>query len=202
MKWSDIPPFLWFPIAGFAFMLLVLLFQSNRSKRLRERLEMMAREMGWSEVTFSRFFVMGVRGMWNGYPVRIRLFPRQKSTPERIAANIRVQAPARLAITRRQRGVFSGRPLTLFGPPLIDLPLYQQFWIRSDEITLPERLMRSSAAAMLDRILQSRYDILRLGRDDLFVQRISAREPDEVARLAREELELLRATIDALSLRP
>lgn len=202
MKWEDIPPFLWFPIIGFAFLILVLVLQSNRTKRLRERLEMMAREMGWSEVVVTKFFFTGVRGMWNGFSVRIRLIPRQKSIPERIVSNIRIQAPARVIITRRQRGVFSGRPLSLFGPPVVELPLYQQFWIRADEITLPERLMRSSAASMIDRILQGRYDVLRMGRDDLLVQRVSTNEPDAVARLAREELELLRAVIDALALRP
>ena len=183
-------------------MLVVVVFQSNRAKRLRERLVMMAREMGWSEVTVTTFFMSGVRGTWNGYPVRIRLVPRQKSIPERLVSNIRVQAPARVTIMRRQRGLFSGRPVSLFGPPVVDLPLYQQFWIRSDEITLIERLMRGSAAAMIDRILRSRYDVLRMTRDDLLVQRVSASEPDEVARLAREELDLLRAVIDALALRP
>ena len=202
MKWEDIPPFLWVPIIGFAFLLLVLLLQSNRSKRLRERLEMMAREMGWSEVVLTKFFFTGVQGMCNGFSVRTRLIPRQKSVPERVVSNIRVQAPARVIITRRQRGLFSGRPVSLFGPPVVDLPLYQQFWIRSDEITLVERLMRSSAAPMIDRIIQARYDVLRMGRDDLLVQRVSTSDPDGVARLAREELELLRAVCEALGLRP
>lgn len=202
MKLTYVPPFFWFPIAVFVFIVLVVLLQSNRSKRLRERLELMAREMGWSEVTGTNFFMTGVRGVWNGFNVRIRRFPRQKSVPERIVSNIKIQAPARIIITRRQRGVFSGRPISLFGPPVVDLPLYQQFWIRSDEITLVERLMRSSAAPMIDRIVQARFDVLRMGRDDLLVQRVSSTDPDEVARLAREELELLRAVIDALALRP
>jgi hypothetical protein len=92
--------------------------------------------------------------------------------------------------------------MTLFGPPIVEPPLASQFWIRTDEITLAERLMRSSAAALLDRALQSRFDLLKMGGEDLLVQRLSARDPDEVARLAREELELLRAVIDALALRP
>lgn len=202
MKWADVPPFLWFPIGAFSLMFLVLIFQSRRSKVLCERLEMMARELGWTEVTRSTFFLTGVRGIWNGYSVRIRQVPRQKSIPERIVSDIGIQAPARLIVTRRQRGVFSGRPITLFGPPIVDLPLYQQFWIRADEITIAERLMHSSAAAMVDRILVTRFDVFRMAGDNLLVQRVSAKEPDQVARLAREELELLRAVIDALALRP
>lgn len=202
MQWRDFPPALWFPVAAIFLMILLAVFQSRSAKRLRERLEMMVREMGWSEVTGTNFFGTGVRGIWNGFSVKIRQIPRQKSIPERILTNIRIQAPARLSITRRQRGVFSGRPLSLFGPPVVDLPLYQQFWIRADEITLVERLMHTSAAAMIDRMIQSRYDVLRMARDELVVQRVSAKNPDEIARLAREELELLRAVIDALALRP
>lgn len=201
MQWSDLSQ-IWFFLAIGALLIIAVLVQSKRSKRIGEKLEMLAREMGWSELRSSSFFELAVRGMWNGYSVRIRRLARQKGTPERIEANIRIQAPARIFITRRQRGVFGGRPMTLFGPPVIDLPLYSQFWIRADEITLAERLLHSSAAAMLDRILQSRFDILRMGGDALLIQRVSATDPDEVARLAREELELLRAVIDALALRP
>ncbi|HEV8435264.1 MAG TPA: hypothetical protein VGR95_17780 [Thermoanaerobaculia bacterium] len=201
MQWSDIPS-VWFIAGLVVLIILVFILQSNRVKRLRERLELLARELGWSEVRSSAFFVLAVQGLWNGYNVRIRRVPRQKRVPERIVATIRVQTPARIIITRRQRGIYAGRPLTLFGPPLIELPLYSQFWIRADEITLADRLMHSSAAAMLDRFLMSRHDIFRIGGDNLSIQRLSSTEPDEVARLAREELELLRAVIDALALRP
>jgi hypothetical protein len=201
VQWSDTQA-IWFFVAIAVLVVFVVLKQSQRSKQLRERFEMLAREMGWSELESSSVFMLSVQGIWNGYSVRIRRLPRQKNMPERIATNIRVQAPARVIITRRQRGVFTGRPFALFGPPVIDLPLYSQFWIRADEITLAERLLRGSAAGMLDRMLQSRHDLFRLGGDQLLVQRISAIPPDEVARLAREELELLKVVIDALALRP
>jgi len=200
--WNEVPKPLWFIVVAGLFLIIVMVVQSNQSKRLRERLEMMAREMGWAELRSSGFFVLMVQGIWNGYSVRVRRLARQKYTPERIATTIRIQAPARIIVTRRQHGIFAGRPVTLFGPPLVELPLYSQFWIRADEITLAERLMNSSAAAMLDRLLQTRFDFLRLGGDQLVVQRVSASDPDNVARLAREELELLRVVIDALALRP
>jgi hypothetical protein len=192
---------LW-PIYGFGLLFLILfVVQSNRSKRLAERLEMLAREMGWVEVARSSFFTMSVQGIWNGYSVRIRRVPRQKGAPERVISTFRVQAPARVIITRRQRGIF-GRPLALFGPPVIELPLHPQFWIRSDELTLAERLMNSSAAPLIDRALRARFDVLRMRGDELTVIRVSATDPDLFARIAREEVELLRAVVEALSLRP
>lgn len=201
MQWSDVSG-ISFIVGVAVFFFLILYVQSKRQNRLREQLEVLAREMGWSEVRSSIFFGLRVEGTWNGYQAGIRRLPPQKGAPERIVTNIRVQTPARIIITRRQRGVFAGRPLTLFGPPLVEFPLYSQFWIRADEITLADRLMHSSAAATLDRILQSRYDFLRMAGDQLLVQRATTRSADEAARLAREELELLRAVIDALALRP
>jgi hypothetical protein len=198
--WNAVNP-LWFTLAFGVLFVLLLLVQSHRSKELVERLEMLAREMGWSEVAKSSFFTMAVRGIWNGYSVRIRRVPRQKGAPERIVSTFRVQAPARIIITRRQRGIF-GRPLALFGPPVIELPLHPQFWIRADEITLAERLMKSSAAPLIDRALHARFDVLRMRGEELTVIRVSATDPDGFARIAREELELLRAVVDALALRP
>jgi hypothetical protein len=202
VNWNGLNPIIFLPLAASSLILLVGWVRSGHTKRLRERLVPMAQEMGWSDVKWSRFFMAGVQGMWNGYSVRIRRVPRQKSIPERIVTGIRVQAPARILITRRQHGLFDGKPLGWFGPPVVDLPLYSQFWIRTDEITLADRLMHSSAAAMLDRILQSRHDFFRLDGNQLAVQRLSATEPDEFARLAREEWELLHIVVDTLSLRP
>jgi hypothetical protein len=199
--WNAVNPALWAILAFGAIFLLILLAQSQRSKRLVERLEMMARELGWSEVEKRSFFGTLVQGMWNGYAVKIRRAPRQKAVPERIVSTFRVQAPVRMTITRRQRGIF-GRPLALFGPPVIELPLHPQFWIRSDEITLAERLMNSSAAPLIDRALRSRFEVLRMAADQLSVTRVSATDLDGFARIAREEVELLRAVVDALALRP
>jgi hypothetical protein len=199
--WKAVNPTLWAALAFGALFLIILVAQSQRSKRLAERLEVMARELGWSEIARSTFFGTSLQGTWNGYSVRIRRAPRQKGVPERVVSTFRVQAPARMTITRRQRGIF-GRPLTLFGPPVIDLPLQPQFWIRSDEITLAERLMNSSAAPLIDRALHSRFDVLRMASDQLAVTRVSATDLDGFARIAREELELLRSVVDALALRP
>jgi hypothetical protein len=201
-QWNSIPPVVWLGVAFGALMVLLVITQSRRSKALGQRLELVARELGWSEVKRSNFFVLAVSGLWNGYPVKVRRIPRQKSIPERVVTTMRVQAPARIDIRRRQRGFLSGRPIAMFGPPLIELPLAQQFWIRSDEITLAERLMMSSAAPMLDRTLFTRFDLFKMRNDQILIQRASEHDPDGVARIAREELELAKAVVDALALRP
>jgi hypothetical protein len=114
---------------------------------------------------------------------------------------VRLQAPARLDITRRQHGFFT-RPMTIFGPPLVDYPPAAQFWIRADEISLIERLFSTSIAAMLDQNLTGRYDFLRLGGDALTIQRASDWKREQAVAVAREELALAKAVIDALALRP
>lgn len=201
-QWNEVPQFLWVILAMAVLVVLVAMTQARRSKALAQRLELLARELGWTDVKFTHFLIIAVQGTWNGYAAKVRRAPRQKSIPERIITTLRVQAPARIWITRRQRGLWSGRPFTMFGPPIVDLPLHQQFWIRADEITLAERLMMSSAAAMLDRSLHGRYDLFRMSADRLLVQRASEQDPDGVARIAREELGLARAVVDALTLRP
>ena len=204
MSWVDeVPRSLWFVLGfGTLFVTLTIIVQVRRSRAVAQQLEILARELGWSETTFTHFLTIAVQGIWNGYAVKVRRAPRQKSIPERVITTMRVQAPARIEIRRRQRGLWSGRPLTIFGPPIVDLPLFSQFWIRSDEITLAERLMMSSAAPFLDRSLYGRFDLFKMSGDQLFVQCASDREVDGVARIAREELELARAVVDALALRP
>ena len=200
MQWSDVPRFIWIAIALGAALILQIVLQSQRSKTLGQRLEMVARELGWSDVRLSTFFGLAVKGMWKGYAVSVRRAARQKNAPERVITRMRVQVPARIEIVRRQRGLWSGKPLAMFGPPLVELPSSAQFWIRADEITLAERLMMSSAAPLFDRNLFSRFDFFRLRRDEMVIQRVSERDPDGVARIAREELQLARAVVEALGL--
>lgn len=189
MQSSDLQA-LWIIAALSVVAVIVAVVQVKRSKKVREQLEMLAREVGWSEVRSSTFPEVSVRGIWNGYSVRVRLLRKGKSTPERIETNIRIQAPSRVAVTRRGVGILANKPLPFFGTPLVDLPLYSQFWICAGEITLAERLMQISAAA-LERLLLSEYDFLRMGGNKLTVR--SSNMFDDIGRIAREEMEQLRA---------
>src|SRR5947209_8375049 len=76
-----------------------------------------------SDVNRSHFCPAGVEGTWNGDSARIRRIARQKSVLARIVASVRLQAPARIIITRRQHGIFAGRPPAWFGPSMVVLPL-------------------------------------------------------------------------------
>lgn len=161
----------------------------------------LARDSGWADIRTSRFLGVRIRGLWNGYPVQLLRLPPRKGAPDRMLLTVRVQAPARVEITRRQHGVFT-RPMTLFGPPLVDFPPAAQFWVRADEMSLVERLFASSIPAMLDRNLTGRHDLLRIGGDALTIRRACEWRPEQTAAIGREELELAKAVIDTLTLRP
>lgn len=183
----------------------VLALAMRRSAALGERLLTVARDAGWQGAVRTKF-LGAVRGDWNGYPAVVRRIPRQKAVPERVVTRLRVQVPARLSVKRRLRG---GRPITLFGPPLVELRdgAGAEFWIRSDEVTLAERLFAGAGvAALLERNLVSRFDAVTLSRDSLQVLRaVDARsqpEPERIAHLATEEWSLATKIVEALSLRP
>ncbi len=191
MQSSDLQA-LWIIAALCVFFGILVVVKLKRSKKVREQLEIVAREMGWSEVRSSIFPAASVRGIWNGHSVRIHRLPEGKTTPERIETNIRVQTAGRLAVTRRGVGIFANKPLPLFGTPLVDLPQYSDLWICADEITFAERLMNRIAAA-LERLLLGEGDFLRMGGDKLTVRS----SKNSYALLAREELERMRAAMDA-----
>jgi hypothetical protein len=184
-----------------AVLVVLVISQSRRSSELIRALAQLASESGWADIQTSQFLGVRVRGTWNGYAAELQRRAREKSRPELMVTRIRVQVPARIGITRKQRGFRSGRPLTLFGPPIVDYPPAAQFWLRSDEVSLVERLFATSVPAMLDQNLSGRFDSVRLGRDALVIQRQSEWKAERSVRVAREELELAKAIIDALALR-
>jgi hypothetical protein len=184
-----------------AVLVVLLVIHSRRSSEIGRALSQLAIESGWADIQTSQFVGIRVRGTWNGYPAELQRHARQKSRPERMLTRVRLQVPARIDITRKQRGFLSGRPLTMFGPPIVDYPPAAQFWIRSDEVSLVERLFATSVPAMLDQNLAGRFDFVRLRSDALVIQRQSDWNVETSVRIAREELELAKAIIDALALR-
>lgn len=190
----------------------LLVIASRRAAAIGRRLVAVAREAGWQNAEAMKFLVAGVRGQWNGFDAAIRRVPRQKAVPEKVITRIRVQAPARLSLARRTHGFRGGRPLALFGPPLVEIRggAGALFWIRTDELTLAERLFASAGlAALLEQNLTSRFDAATLGGDSLRIVRANdvarpfgCTSTDQLALIAREELELARAMIEALALRP
>ena len=191
----------------------VLAIAMKRSKTIGERLLVFARDAGWQNGQRMRALFAGVRGTWNGFEVSVRRVPRQKAIPERVVLRVRVQVPARLAVSKRSGGFRGGRPLALFGPPVVELRDGggREFWIRGDEITLAERLFASGVVtALLDRNLVSRFDGVTLAGDALQILRATAgggaqfggTSLDQLVQTAHEEWELAKAVVETLALRP
>ena len=66
---------------------------------------------------------------------------RYKGSPERLQLTVKTASPARIIVKRR--GGFMSKPLTLFGPPIVEPmnpAIREQYWIRSDELVFVERL--------------------------------------------------------------
>src|SRR5436305_12710468 len=75
------------------------------------------------------------RGTWRGIPVELRHIRRDKASPERLLLTLSVAAPAHVILKRRVAG-FLSKPITWFGPPLVDPMNFaerDQYWIRSDQ---------------------------------------------------------------------
>lgn len=211
----DLTPEQWKLVAAVAAALVVLVgvlaFASSRAKAIGRRLVMVARDAGWQNPEPMKFLAAGVRGQWNGFDAAIRRIPRQKAIPEKVITLIWLQVPARLFITRRMHGFRGGRPFTMFGPPLVELRsgAGAEFWIRADEASLAERLFASAdLPALLERNLVSRFDVMALAGDSLRIVRafvgagFGGVSSAQLALTAREELDLARATVEALALRP
>jgi hypothetical protein len=188
-----------------------LLLASRRSSAIGRGLVSMAREAGWQNPEAMKFLAAGVYGQWNGFDISVRRVPRQKAIPEKVVARVRLQAPARLSIARRTQGFRGGRPITLFGPPLVEMRDGSggEFWIRTDEMTLAERLFaNASIPAMLKSNLVSRFDFVGLSGDTLRIvranlsSRFGGESTEQLLLAAREELELAGAIIQTLALRP
>jgi hypothetical protein len=159
------------------------------------------------------------RAQWRGFEVELRHIGRQKGVPERLQLTVNTASPARVIVKRR--GGFMSKPLTLFGPPLVEPmnpALREQFWIRSDELALVERLFaRAEVAPEFARNLLARFDVtdlqpkqLRILRavDDSAVKKHFNRpflkfghDYELIETIASEEWKLATVIVEALGLR-
>lgn len=151
--------------------------------------------------------------------VELRHMGRQKGVPERILLAVTAASPARLTVKRR--GGFMSKPLTLFGPPIVEPMnpvLREHFWIRSDELALVERLFaRAELTPEFERNLIARFDVvdlkpkqLRILRaiDDRAVKQLFnrpflkfGRDYELIETIASEEWKLAVMIVDTLGLR-
>src|SRR5437588_5807535 len=119
---------------------LLIVILAGKSSRLSERLLRLATSFGW-EAPQRVWWSGAIRWRWRGMAVELRHMYRQKGVPERLLLIVHAAASARVII--KHRGGFLSKPMTLFGPPIVE-PMNvrdrEKYWIRSDELMLVERL--------------------------------------------------------------
>jgi hypothetical protein len=198
--------------------ILIVVAGSRGMTAIRELLRSLATSAGWTDLRNAFMVAAGVKGTWRSFPVALSYMGRQKGTPQRLILNVGARSDSRLIIKRRFTGLFN-RPLTWFGPPLIELrhSSAEELWVRADEPTLAERLFGdSSLAALMGTNLVARFDEIRIDRGGLRLTRALddrlvkekygmatfAFRPDteKLEPIAREELALAEALVNKLSM--
>jgi len=150
----------------------IVAFLARKSSALSERLMRLAVSFGW-EAPQRVWWNGAIRARWRGMPVELRHMGRQKGVPERILLAVNTAAPARIIVKRR--GGFMSKPMTLFGPPIVE-PMNvrdrEKYWIRSNELMLVERLFsRAEVDPALEPNLIARFDVVDLGPKQLRILR-------------------------------
>jgi len=196
----------------------IVAFLARKSSALSERLMRLAVSFGW-EAPQRVWWNGAIRARWRGMPVELRHMGRQKGVPERILLAVNTAAPARIIVKRR--GGFMSKPMTLFGPPIVE-PMNvrdrEKYWIRSNELMLVERLFsRAEVDPALEPNLIARFDVVDLGPKQLRILRAIddsavkkrfnrpfirfTRDYELIETIASEEWQLAVMIVDTLGLR-
>jgi|GEM_PF-675240 len=161
-------------VAGGVFVLTVavVVLVARKSSGLMELLSRLATSFGW-EAPQRVWWSGAIRGRWRGFNAELRHMGRYKGIPERLQLTVSTPSPAR--VIAKRRGGFLSKPLTLFGPPIVE-PMNpgvrEQLWIRSDELLFVERLFaRAEVALEFERNLIARFDVVDLGPKRLRILR-------------------------------
>jgi len=149
------------------------LLLSRRTKALNQRLLSLAVSFGWEAPRLSWWNGV-IRGTWRGYPVQMSHMLRYKGIPERLQLIVKAASPSRLIIKRRTNA-FLSKPMTLFGPPLIEpmnLRSRENYWIRSDRMTFAETLLsRGEVEPAIEPNLIAGFDVIDFRPKSLNIMR-------------------------------
>ncbi|HUR82744.1 MAG TPA: hypothetical protein VM733_18435 [Thermoanaerobaculia bacterium] len=126
---------------------------------IADALSVMVRAEGWSELSQSSMLGGTVRGKWKGRAASVEYGPPAKrgipgpSSGGTVTAIVEAHGP-RLILSLRGRGSSSvlTRPIVVAGPPIVDLPhlpIAQRVWVRCDEASFAERILRETNAIRL-----------------------------------------------------
>jgi len=218
MREQDI---VWIVIAGIALLVgLLVIVVKRSSSSLNELLMRTAASFGWEGVRRT-WWNGALRGTWRGFPVALQHMNRYKGIPERVQITFQTQIAGRLIVKRRTGG-FLNKPMTLFGPPLVEpmnFAARDNYWIRSDQAMLVETFFsRGDAGAALDPNLVAAFDVVDLRPNQLRILRAVddravkqrfgrprfqwKRDLELIETIATEEWRLACATVDSLGLLP
>jgi len=213
-----IDAFIFIGIAVFATFLIVIAFRG--SSKISQRLLEAARSFGWENPR--RVWWNGnVRGRWRGLAVELNHMNRYKGIPERLQLRIRGEAPQSRVIIKRRTGGFINKPMTMFGPPLVEPMSFaerDQYWIRADQMMQAEGVLgKKDVVAALGTNLVSAFDLVHIDKSGVRILRALddaavkeryhrpgiqwRRDPDFVERIAREEWPLGSAIAEAMGMR-
>jgi hypothetical protein len=206
-------------VAVFATLLIVVAFRG--SSKISQRLLEAARSFGWENPR--RLWWNGnVRGRWRGLVVELSHMNRYKGIPERLQLRIRGEAPPSRMIIKRRTGGFLDKPMTMFGPPLVEPMTFaerDQYWIRADQMMQAEAVLgKKDVVAALDTNLIGAFDAVNIDKSGVRILRaldegaVKARyhratiqwrrDPEFVEQIAREEWPLAAAMSGAVAMRP
>lgn len=217
MTMRDLLPVASFVAIFIVILTLVLVAVNRRAKVVNALLHRIAEASGWTNLQNLFFASTGVRGTWRQFPAELAYRQRQKGAPQRLVVRIEARSDAQLIIKRKFDGVFSNRPLTWFGPPLIEVhqPSAAQVWVRGDP-SLAERIFADSKlASMIGTNLIARFDELKVDARGLRITRsLDSREAkakydiptfalsgdvNKFEPIAREQIELAEAMVGKLA---
>src|SRR5437016_8096977 len=207
----------WLVIGGGLVLAVALIaLMVRRSSALHQRLLQLAGSFGW-EGARKVWWSGAIRGRWRGVAVEIRHMGRYKGIPERLQLTVQSGSPARVILKRRTSG-FLSKPLTMFGPPLVEPMSFaarDEYWIRSDQpMFIETRLSRAPVTEALEPNLIAGFDfvdieparlrIMRAVDDSAVKKRFNrpffkwGKDLDLIETIATEEWKLAAAIVEAI----
>lgn len=160
-----------FYILGGAFILFAYSLRVRHGKEIQRRIIGIAQQHGLGEIRKRWWFGNGVRARWQGFPVDVFFRARYKSTPARIVTRVVVAGASRLIVKRKFGESWFHKPTTLIGPPLVEIDA-EGLWVRADEASLAERVVRDpKTAALVESNLVDRYDEIAVTASQLEIRR-------------------------------
>jgi len=197
------------PFGAFTLVMVVaLVAMQKRTRAVNEMFLRLAQSSGWTDVQRSSFPRPTVRGTWRQFPVSLRYGQHQKNAPRRLLLTIAAQTDHNIQIQRKFEGLFSNKPITWLGPPLVEVhqPPAAQMWVRGDSQLAARLFADPHVASLISTNMVKRFDRVKIDQTALRVtrslERPGARFGFDVSStevIAKEMIEMADAMVERLS---